>query len=184
MIGLKYSSYTHPRSRPLVSTCRTMAGSKQRTSRRPVERVLCQPADTRLLSLLSRRIYGPQAMRAAGYVFKRSSGTHFPICCLSCDARRATKTLFADGAYLAAYLAARREDRVYVRIGSAGANGGDDRGKVTSIELLRCLRPGYDICGRDPASHGALLRALRRKAGRIRICRRLAQKDDDATGYA
>jgi hypothetical protein len=130
------------------------------------------------------RIHGLCVMRAAGHAFKRSSGTHFLICCLSCDARRATKTLFADGAYLAAYLAARREDRVYVRVGSAGANGGDDRGKVTSRELLRCLRPSYDVCGRDPASHGALLRALRRKAGRIRICRRLAQKDDDATGYA
>src|SRR4029077_16048846 len=111
-----------------------------------------------------------QAMRAAGYVFKRSSGTHFPICCLSCERpARATKTLFADGAYLAAYLAARRDDRVYVRVGSAGANGGGDRSKVTSIELLRWDRPGYDVCGRDPASHSALLRALRRKAGRIRI---------------
>ena len=53
-----------------------------------VERVLCRPADTRLLSLLSRRIYGLCVMRAAGRVFKRSSGTHFPIRCLSCDARR------------------------------------------------------------------------------------------------
>ena len=122
-------------------------------------------------------------MRAAGHVFKRSSGHAFSDLLPTCDARRATKTLFADGAYLAAYLTARREDRVYVRVGSAGANGGDDRGKVTSIELLRWDRPGYDVCGRDPASHSALLRALRRKAGRIRICRRLAQKDDDATGY-
>src|SRR5258707_6921651 len=120
-------------------------------------------------------------MRAAGHVFKRSSGTHFPICCLSCDARRATKTLFADGAYLAAYLAARREDRVYVRVGSAGANGGDDRGKVASRELLACRSSGDDVCRRDPPSHGSLLRALRRKAGRIRICRRLAPKDDEAT---
>ena len=122
-------------------------------------------------------------MRAAGHVFKRSSGTHFPICCLSCDARRPTKTLFADGAYLAAYLAARREVRVYIRVGSARADSGDDRGKVTSRELLRCLRPGYDVCGCDHPSHGPLLRALRSKTSRILISVRLAQKDDHAAAY-
>jgi len=39
--------------------------------------------------------------------------------------------------YLAAYLAAARETSVRSR-SSAGANGGDDRGKVTSRELLGC----------------------------------------------
>jgi hypothetical protein len=122
-------------------------------------------------------------MRAVEYVFKRFSGTHFPICCLSCDARCATKTLFADNAYLAAYLPTRREVRVYIRVGSARVDGGDDRGKVTSLELLGCLRPGYDVCGCDHPVHGPLLRALRSKAGRIRITGRLAQKDDHAAAY-
>ena len=34
---------------------------------------------------------------------------------------------------LAAYLPTRREVRVYIRVGSARADGGDDRGKVTSL---------------------------------------------------
>src|SRR5207253_4246549 len=102
----------------------------------------------------------------------------------SCQTRHATETLFGDDAYLAAYLAPRREARVYVRVGSAGTDGSDDCGKVTNRELLGCRRSGYDVCGRDLPSHDPLLKALRGKAGGIRICRRLAQKDDDAAGYA
>ena len=109
-------------------------------------------------------------MCAVGYVFKRFSGTHFPICCLSCDARGRRKTLFADASDLAAYLAARRQGaRMYVRVGGTGPHGGDGPGKVTSIELLGRRRPCYDVCGRDPPSHGPLLRALGGKAGRILI---------------
>ena len=34
-----------------------------------------------------RRFCALDVMRAVEYVFKRFSGTHFPICCLSCDVR-------------------------------------------------------------------------------------------------
>ena len=73
---------------------------------------------------------------------------------------------------------------MYVRVRSAGADGGDDRGKVISIELLACCGSGYDVCRRDRSRHDPLLRALRSKARRIRICRRLAKKDDDAAVHA
>src|SRR5262245_60472325 len=101
----------------------------------------------------------------------------------SLDARRPTNILFTDRADLAAYLATRRQVRVYIRVGSSRADSGDDRGKVTSRELLGCLRPGYDVCGCDHPVHAPLLRALRSKAGRIGITGRLAQKYDDAAAY-
>src|SRR5262249_41629590 len=75
----------------------------------------------------------------------------------------ATKTLFGDCADLAAYLTARRDLRVHVRVRSPGTDGSDDRGKITSLELLRRLRPGDDVGRRDHSRHGALLRALRSK---------------------
>src|SRR5919108_377910 len=103
----------------------------------------------------------------------------------SCVAPRSTKKLAVaegDDPDLAAYFPARRHVRVYIRIGSTGTDGGDDRGKVTSRELLGWLRPGYHVCGSDRSFHCALLRACRGKAGRIRICCRLAQKDDDTAG--
>ena len=83
-------------------------------------------------------------------------------------ARRDT-SLFTNRAYLSAYLTARGEGRVYVCVGSARADSGDNRGKVTRRELLWCHRPLYDVCGCDRPGHGALLRALRSKAGRIGI---------------
>src|SRR5262249_14907165 len=95
-------------------------------------------------------------------------------------ARDEDTILFADRTYLAAYLAARRDLCVHVRVRSAGADGGDDCGKVTSRELLLWHRPLYDVCRCDRPTHGPLLRALRGKAGRIRTSRRLAQKDNDA----
>src|SRR5262249_26370410 len=98
-------------------------------------------------------------------------------------ARDEDTILFADRTYLAAYLAARRDLCVHVRVRSAGADGGDDCGKVTSRELLGCLRPSDDVCRCDRPTHGPLLRALRGKAGRIGITGGLAQKDDDAAGY-
>src|SRR5262245_41579111 len=131
-------------------------------------------------------------MRALGTSFKRSSGTHstrFTRVFAAPGARR--RCLFstlpcwtkASGADLAADLALRRDLRVHVRVGSARANGGDNRRKVTSLELLRCLRPLYDVCRCDHPIHATLLRALRGKAGRIGITGRLAQKDDDAAAY-
>src|SRR5262245_54993738 len=89
----------------------------------------------------------------------------------------------ADGADLATYLALRRQVRVYIRVGNASADSGDDSGKVTSLELLRCLRSLYDVCRCDHPGHGPLLGALRSKAGRIGITGRLAQEDDDAAAY-
>src|SRR5215831_4644663 len=96
----------------------------------------------------------------------------------------ATKTLFGDCADLAAYLTARRDLRVHVRVRSPGTDGSDDRGKITSLELLRRLRPGDDVGRRDHSRHGALLRALRSKTRRIRTSRCLAQKNNHAAGYA
>src|SRR5262249_9485060 len=90
----------------------------------------------------------------------------------------------ADGAYLAAYLATRRDLCVHVRVRSPGADGGDDRGKVTLIKLLAGRRSGDDVCRCDRAAYAALLRALRSEARRIRICRGLTQKDDDAAIHA
>jgi hypothetical protein len=91
-------------------------------------------------------------MRAAGHISKRSSGTHFPaltpMCSLSCDARRAT-TLFADGAYLAAYLASRREARAYIRVRSAGADSGDDRGNSSTMTPR-----GAGVIGGSKTAHG------------------------------
>src|SRR5215510_12834739 len=132
-------------------------------------------------------------MRALGTSFKRSSGTHstrFTRVFAAPGARR--RCLFstlpcwtkAGGAYLAAYLAARRDLRVHVRVRSPGADGGYDRGKVTLIKLLAGRRSGDDVCGRDHPFHAAFLRALRGKAGRIGITGRLTQKDDDAAVHA
>ena len=78
----------------------------------------------------------------------------------------------------------RRDLRVHVRVRSPGTDGSDDRGKITSLELLRRLRPGDDVGRRDHSRHGALLRALRSKTRRIRTSRRLAQKNNHAAGYA
>ena len=42
-----------------------------------------------------RRFCALDVMRAVEYVFQRFSGTHFPICCFSCDARGAEKHYLA-----------------------------------------------------------------------------------------
>src|SRR5262245_33900223 len=102
-------------------------------------------------------------MRAAGCVFKRSSGTHFPIRLWSQSPGVRPTTLFGDCADLATYLAARRDLRVHIRVRSPGTDGSDHCGKITSLELLRWLRPGDDVGRRDHSRHGALLRALRSK---------------------
>src|SRR5262249_15808468 len=113
--------------------------------------------------------------RWLGVAFLDDDSDVFP----NCDALRATKTLFGDGAYLAAYLAARRDLGVHGGGRSPGTDGGDHRGKVTSLELLACCGSGDDVRGSDRPGNGALLRALGSKTRRIRTSRRLAQKDDD-----
>src|SRR5262245_41050668 len=123
-------------------------------------------------------------MRAAGCVFKTLQWHAFSIRLWSRSPGLQPRTSFGDCPDLAAYLAARRDLRVHVRVPSPGTDGSDDRGKITSCELLRCLRPSDDVGRRDHSRHGALLRALRSKTRRIRTSRRLAQKDDDAAGYA
>src|SRR5690348_7291434 len=52
--------------------------------------------------------------------------------------------------YLPADLAACRVgSRVYVRIGSPGADERDDRREIIHVELLTCRSPCYDVRGRD-----------------------------------
>src|SRR5262249_53996457 len=118
-----------------------------------------------------------------GTSFERSGGTPFPIRLQSRSLGAQPSTLLGGCAYLAAYLAARRELRVHVRVRSPGTDGSDDRGKITSLELLACRGSGDDVRRRDHSRHGALLRALRSKTRRIRTSRRLAQKNNDAAGY-
>ena len=92
--------------------------------------------------------------------------------------------LFGDSTDLTAYLAARRKVRVYIRVRSPRADRCDSRGKITSPQLLRDRGPCYDVGRRDRPRHGSVLRARRRQTRRIRICRRLAQKDNDAAVHA
>src|SRR5712691_10432773 len=68
--------------------------------------------------------------------------------------RRAAKTLAPGGADLAAYLAARRQVRVHVRVGGAGPHGGDDLVEITSRELLARGGPGHHVRGRDRPGEG------------------------------
>ena len=77
------------------------------------------------------------------------------------NAWRATKTLFADYSDLAAYRASGDRGFVCIHIGGARPHGGDNPGKLTSVELLTWRGAGYDVCGRDSPSHGPLSRALR-----------------------
>ena len=94
------------------------------------------------------------------------------------------QTLFGDGSDLPAYLPTRRGSRVDVRVGRASPDGGNHGCKVPRRQLLAARRSGDNVGRRDRSRDAPLLRALRRKTGRIRIGRRLAQKDDDAAVHA
>jgi hypothetical protein len=71
---------------------------------------------------------------------------------------------------------------MYIHVGGAGADGGDDLVELTGPELLGC-GPGNDICGHDVSGNGAGRRAdLGPRCTGIR--RRAAQPDDDAADDA
>ena len=89
--------------------------------------------------------------------------------------------------YLAADLAACRvRSRVYVRICSTGADERDDRCEITSVELLICHGPSYDVRGRDRPGEVIGPRVARMGGSRdgTRIGRGLTKPDDDAAVHA
>src|SRR5712691_1940212 len=87
------------------------------------------------------------------------------------------------GADLAAYLAARRQVCVHVRVGGAGPDGRDDLAEFTSRELLARRRPGHDVVGRDRPANGAGLRTLL-GPGWTGVRHRAAEPDDNAAVHA
>jgi hypothetical protein len=89
--------------------------------------------------------------------------------------------------YLPADLAACRVgSRVYVRVGSTGADERDDGCEIFGVELLTCRAPRYDIVGGDRPSE-VVGPGVARMGGRwdgTRIGRGLTKPDDDAAVHA